>query len=150
MTYKEYKDARQAEFNELPIFWAFNNEQFKEGMEAHGLTENDTDKIYSFGHGGYYLKTDAPKIRAWVNAPDKLPELMQDFDFCEDAILTELYNHEYAINWQGDWDLFSCFGAVEYSDEKNAGDYMLELGWNDTQTAAFNAAMVAYNKSIDY
>jgi hypothetical protein len=39
------------------LFFAFNTEQFKEGMEKVGLTENDTGKILSIGHGGYLLKT---------------------------------------------------------------------------------------------
>lgn len=33
------------------------DDQFREGMEKIGLTENDTDKIVSTGAGGYVLKS---------------------------------------------------------------------------------------------
>lgn len=36
MTYKEYRDAQQAEFDALPIFWAFGRQQFKQAMEERG------------------------------------------------------------------------------------------------------------------
>jgi len=39
------------------LFFAFNTEQFKEGMHGVGLTAEETDKILSIGHGGYLLKT---------------------------------------------------------------------------------------------
>ena len=39
------------------LFFAFGNEQFKEGMESVGLTIDDIDKILSIGAGGYILKT---------------------------------------------------------------------------------------------
>lgn len=38
------------------LFWAFNNDQFKKGMEKIGLNEKDTDKILSIGMGGYIRK----------------------------------------------------------------------------------------------
>jgi hypothetical protein len=42
MNYEEWKNTKQKEFDELPIFFAFNDKQFKEAMEERGLTENDT------------------------------------------------------------------------------------------------------------
>ena len=81
MTYQEYKKARQDEFNNLPIFFAFSNEQFKRAMEERGLTENDVDKVYRFGGtGGFYLKKDADIIRNFMNKPDKLNEYMKNPD----------------------------------------------------------------------
>jgi hypothetical protein len=32
MNYKEYKEKRQSEFNQLPIFFAFGNKQFEEQL----------------------------------------------------------------------------------------------------------------------
>ena len=42
MTYKEYSDQRQQEFNALPIFYAFSNKQFEEAMN---FVENTDMKI---------------------------------------------------------------------------------------------------------
>ena len=40
----------------------------------------------------------------------------------------EMDNHEYAINWQGDWDVCSCFGNCTYGSEKDYTDYLKEIG----------------------
>lgn len=149
-SYEEYKADRQKEFNSLPIFWAFSNEQFKKAMNARGLAETDTDKIYSFGHGGYYLRADAPIIEAYMNKPDELPELMRDFDFAESAIYYEMCNHEYGINWQGDWDVCSAFGNVAYSEEPDElKRYFDQLGWCEITKSAYIAARRRYFKDAD-
>lgn len=128
MTYQEYKNKRQEEYNALPIWYAFGQQQFDEAMKAHGLNPEDTDKIYAFGGGGYYLRSDAEKIRAFFTEVDELYELMDDADFRKDAFRCEMDNHEYCINWQADWDVCRCFGHCEYSDCKGYIDYLTELG----------------------
>ena len=135
MTYKEYTRNRQKEFDALPIFFAFSNEQFEQGMNERGLTVKDTDKIYRLGHsGGFYLKADADKIRKWLDN-DTLDDLMKDEGFAVDAFLYEMNNHEYQINWQGDWDVVNCFFKVEYGDEKDYADYLNEAGHSELITA---------------
>ena len=141
MTYKEYKKARQDEFNNLPIFFAFSNEQFKRAMEERGLTENDVDKVYRLGDtGGFYLKKDADIIRNFMNKPDKLNEYMKNPEFAESAFYYEMGNHEYHINWQGDWDVCSCFGDCEYSDGKTYVDYLKEIGYTQETIFTFKLA----------
>lgn len=62
--YRELKTQQQKEVNEFPFFFAFNDEQFIEGMKRFGLTADDTDKIYKFGNtGGFYLRADAGRLR---------------------------------------------------------------------------------------
>lgn len=131
MTYEELRDKQQAEFNALPLFFAFSNEQFKREMEKRGLTENDTDKIYRFGYGGFYLRSDAQIIRDYMNTEDhELEELMKIPDFAIDAFVYEMRNHEYSINYfQGDFDVCSCFAnkELEYDDVKDYTDYLTEM-----------------------
>lgn len=43
MNYKEYREKRQAEYNALPIFYAFGDEQFKEALRERGLTLDNLD-----------------------------------------------------------------------------------------------------------
>lgn len=131
MTYQEYKEQRQKEFNALPIFWAFSNEQFKEAMEERGLTEKDTDKIYRISNGGFYLRKDSQIIKDFINRPNLLPELMKDHDFAVSAFRYEMDNHEYAINYyQGDWEVCNIFSEkeLEFGDDKNYKDYLIEAG----------------------
>lgn len=136
MTYQEWKEKNQKEFNDLPIFFAFGREQFKKAMEERGLTENDTDKIYRLGDsGGFYLRTDSPIIKAFFEKDgDDLRELMKDHDFAVSAFRYEMDNHEYAINYyQGDWEVVGCFSKkpLEYEDDKNYKDYLYEAGLED-------------------
>ena len=138
MTYKEYREQREKEMNELPIFWAFSNKQLEEEMNKRGLTLKDADKIYRFGNGGFYLRSDAPQIRDYFNKPNRLSDLMKDYDFALDAILYEMNNHEYAINWQADWDVCSVFGKVEYTEaEDELEQYFNQLHWEDITRKAY-------------
>lgn len=119
MTYQEFKKQRQEAYNTLPIKYAFSNEQFKEMLEEWGLTEKDIKKICKLGNtGGFYLKSDAPKIRAWfeANSDDKLDKLMQDEEFAIGAYYYEMCNYEYGINMDGDWDVLRCFGKEKIEE----------------------------------
>lgn len=154
MNYKEYKDARQEEFNKLPIFWAFSNKQFEEALAERGIALEDAPKmVYKLGHGGFYLKSDAEQIRAYmaVDQDAELRKLMaSDLDFARDAFEYEMFNHEYPINWQGDWDVASCFGSVEYSEEKSGADYLRELGFGDDVIRIWNEARGKVQTSMEW
>jgi len=59
-TYSQLKSRHEKEYNEFSkdcVFFAFSNKQFEEGMEKLGLKPDETDKIYSIGHGGFILRT---------------------------------------------------------------------------------------------
>ena len=144
MNYREYREVKQKSFNELPIFFAFGMRQFKEAMAERGLTEKDTDKIYSLGAGGYYLRSDAPLIRAWFSKKDELPELMKNYEFAEDAFFYEMKNHEFGINSQGDWDVCSCFGDCEYDDSKGGDEYLRDMGYGESTVNAYHGAQARY------
>lgn len=135
MTYKDYIRHQQAKVNELPIFFAFSTQQLEEALKERGLTLADTDQLYRLGHsGGFYLKKDAPVIRAYFQGPDMLGEYMKDEAWAEDAFLYEMDNHEYAINWQADFDVCSCFTStgLEYGEDKTYIDYLKEAGLEHT------------------
>ena len=149
MTYVEYKKKIQDGFNTLPIFYAFGMKQFKEQMEQRGLTENDTDKIRQFYGGGIYLVKDEPIIKAWLDEYDngnKLKKLMKNPKFAEEAFLYEMNNHEYAINWQGDWDVCSCFGNPKYSEDKTGVDYLKDMGFGTETITAYLKARKRHYK----
>ena len=155
MTYKEYREKKQAEFNALPIFFAFNNEQFKREMEKRGLTENDTDKVYRWSNGTYYLRKDADKIREFVLTNEKdneLNELMKIPDFAISAFEFEMENHEYAINLQGDFDVCNifCDREPEYDDMKDYANYLMEDGHSDWIPFYEQAREIYYRKAEQY
>ena len=65
---------------------------------------------------------------------------MKNPEFAESAFYYEMGNHEYHINWQGDWDVCSCFGDCEYSDGKTYVDYLKEIGYTQETINAFKLA----------
>ena len=142
ITYKEYKENRQKDFNALPIFWAFSNEQFKEECNKRGFEpEKAREYLYSLGAGGYYLKADAPIIHDYMNKPDEIHELMKDEEFAESAFYYEMGNYEYHINnWQGNYDVLSCFGKITFNDDDSAKDYFKELNFEPQTIQAFYKA----------
>lgn len=153
MTYNEYKAKRQKEFDELPIFFAFSNKQLEEALNARGLTIEDTDKIYKLGDtGGFYLKTDAAKVRAFMCNEESptLEELMSDHDFAVSAFRYEMDNHEYGINLQGDWDVCNCFTKKEcdYGYDKTYVEYLTEAGHEDW-ISAYREAKSSHLQAAD-
>ena len=100
-TYEAMKNAHKIEVNEFPIFFAFNDAQFKKGMEGFGLDpEKDTDKVYSIPGGGVYRRSDSQRLHDMLDRHEKeLKEMLNDesSDFAYSAFLHELANHEYCI-----------------------------------------------------
>ena len=155
MKYTEYKEKVQEEFNKLPIFYAFGERQFNEQLEKRGIKrEEAADKLYSFGNlGGFYLKTDAPLIREFLNKDTdaELRRLMEeDLEFACEAFEYEMANHEYPINWQGDYDVCGCFGDIEYGESKGGFDYLTELGFSDKVIAEYYKAKNHILRTMEY
>ena len=60
--YQEMRTRQQAEVNAFPMFFAFNKQQFAEGMRKLGLSPSDTRQVCSIFGGGYCRKSDAAKL----------------------------------------------------------------------------------------
>ena len=59
-------------------------------------------------------KSDVPEFKNMlIRNTMQLHTAMKDEDFAEAAFLYEMDNHEYAINWDGDEDVMSCFTIYE-------------------------------------
>jgi len=77
-------------------------------------------------------------------------EMEKSYDYIKTAFKHEMYNHEYAINWQADWDVLSVFGKVTYKDTSNALEcYFNELNFTDDQRRAYKDARREYYKEIE-
>lgn len=150
MTYQEYRASAQKQFDELPIFWAFSNEQFKKALEERGVSMDERGAVCRLPfNGGFYLKRDAEIIKAYVNREDPLKKLMGSEQFAEEAFYYELCNHEYAINYQGDYDVCSCFGNCEYEEYKAFSHYLKEMGYSDKVVGAYRKAKQRYFKDAE-
>ncbi len=68
-----------------------------------------------------------------------------NYEYQKSAFLYEMYNHEYAINWQADWDVLSVFGNVTYQRVNERLDkYFDELKFTDVQRKAYMDARKEY------
>ena len=97
--YQEMKQRHQKEVDSFNgLFFAFNNEQFKEGMEKLGLTMDDTKKIVSIGAGGYILREQLQSFKdMFSRIKEETKNRKKEEKFLLDALIYELNNHEYCI-----------------------------------------------------
>ena len=118
--YKTMKNQHQEDINNFPMFFAFSNSQFEEGMNKLGLNSTDTDQIYKTGSGGYYRKTDAKELHSIINShKEEMKHAMGNDQFLYDAFDYELGNHEYCITWDVEPTL-EALGMTEDEVENDA------------------------------
>jgi hypothetical protein len=98
-TYQELKKRQHDEFGAFEgIFFAFSNEQMKEGIEKHGVNENN--KIVNIGAGGFVLKSRLQEFKDLIARHEaERKELKKNEKELIEAIAYELANHEYCITW---------------------------------------------------
>lgn len=117
------------------VFFAFSNEQFEEGCLKFEDELDAGDRLVRIGGGGYCLKSHVDElVEATENSHKAIRVLIEsDPDFARGAFLYEMSNHEYHINWQGDWDVCGCFAdtMLEYEEDKTYVDYLREAGYSD-------------------
>ena len=157
-TYQQMESRHQAEFETLPIFYAFSTSQLDEALEARGLNRETmpAGTLSRLGSGALCLTSDKPFILSEGERmmSEKLAAI-EDYDFAFGAFLYEMNNHEYFINYQGDWDVLSVFGLdddiSEFSDDKGAAEYMRDMGFGkETRLAYYAAAREHYRLSEEW
>lgn len=119
------------------------------------IERESAGKMYDpIGHGWYddveFVKRHMSLFNAVASAYE---QKMTDYDFCFDAFRYEMFNHEYAINWQGNWDVLSMFGKIEYDhdgDDQNLTFYFDQLNFTSTQRRAYMDARSYVYAHSDY
>ena len=89
--------------------------------------------------------------RELMQALKKAKDAMKNnYDYWEKAFIKEMYNHEYCYNWEGDYDVLSVFGPIEYtSDDDDIELYFNQLNFTDVQRDAYYKARQKYNKEVE-
>lgn len=101
MKYNEMKERHQKLIDELPLKFAFSDEQFEKAMIELGLTKKDTDKVVGIGGGGFCLPETADKLIKYYKQFEKEEaKAFKDDDFLRSAFEYELANHEYIITYE--------------------------------------------------
>ena len=144
MNYVEFKEKRQKEVNELPMYFAFSDKQFNDLMVKLGYDDENVflNDIMSIGGGSIILKKDKELFMNTFDRIDKeLTENLKNDEFIESAFEYELGNHEYCITY----DISETLDALDISyDEyqnneriqkiakkaiKKYMDKMKKIGW---------------------
>jgi hypothetical protein len=109
------KNKHQDRINALPLQFAFNKQQFEEGMRNLGLSPDETDKVCSIPAGGFILKTDRELVlTAFKETNEEMSDaLANDDDFCIEALIYEMGNHEYGYTMDPDDTLASLGLSLE-------------------------------------
>lgn len=89
-----------------------------------------------------FVKRGAELLRGLDEAEQRNKE---NAEYWKSAFLSEMYNHEYGINWQADYDVISCFGNCEgVKDYTDRAELFAACGFNATQRSAYDAARREY------
>ena len=126
--YTAMKARHQKEIDAFPFFFAFNNQQFDEGMRSFGLNPGDTDKIYKLGStGGFYRRTDSERLfEMFFRQAQELSTAIEN-DATGDGFIYEMFNyelanHEYIVSG----NVSSTLDALGYTfDEINKNKKLL-------------------------
>lgn len=90
------------------------------------------------------LKLRCAVEKAWEER-NKQPEVMKE------AFIREMYDHEYAISWDPDYDTLSAFGNIEHKSgdvSKALQSYFDQLNFTDDQRKAYFEARKEYYRQI--
>ena len=135
--YTKQKKAQQARINDFlhkHAFFAFDNDQFEEGLESMGLTKEDTGQLVRIQGGGFMLKEKEPEFKQMLkDFAEERQAALNDPDtgrqFAIDMFRTELNNYEYGYTG----DPKEAFEALGYT--------MQEIKAEPSLLAAFNTAV---------
>lgn len=128
----------------ISCFQIFHNDAEEEAFEkkVSGFTLNPI--CY-----GYYSDAEFVKkcISLYKVIEAAAKENADNFDYWKEAFLSEMINHEYAINWQADYDVISCFADVDsVKDYENREKLFDAARFSAAQRLAYAAAKAEYYK----
>jgi len=114
--YVAMMERQQKEFNAFPMFFAFNREQFQEGMKKIGATYKN---VRSIGFGGYISKEKeidyyGMLLRHRAELRKAISEDKDGTGFAYEMFRYELANHEYQFTRCEDDAVEAC--GLTYAD----------------------------------
>ena len=135
--------AKQHDY--MSMFFIGSDEEREERKERAG--EMIFNRV-GFCYMDKSLKSFVDKHVALMDKLNAQKENVADnYDYQKSAFLYEMYNHEYAINLQADWDVLSVFGTVSYEDSQSDINKCFDaLGFTKTQRIAYMDARAEYYK----
>lgn len=129
--YNTLREKQQKEVNEFPMFFAFSEKQFEEGMKSLGLEPGDVKKIYKLGNtGGFFRKSDSEALHAMFDRHNKEMEDSIAADETGEGFIFDMFNYELANHEYGyTRDPEPTLDALGMTMEEIKADSRLLHGW---------------------
>lgn len=128
----------------ISIFFIGSDEERAERREK---IKDMTYDEYAFA---YFDKADSEFVKRHKELVERLEDAKakneDNYEYWKSAFKAEMYNHEYGINWQGDYDVLSAFGALHFTERADeVACYFEQLGFTQTQRNAYISARYEYS-----
>ena len=118
--------------------------------EREKMRKKTESMIFSPVFYAYYDKKDVDFVKSGADLLRQLKKAKHQNntpEYWKNAFLYEMYNHEYGINWQGDFDVCSCFGdCSRVKDYEDIEELFNACNFTDVQRAAYMDARREYSK----
>lgn len=118
--------------------------------EREKLRKKTENMIFSPVFFAYYDKRDTDFVKRGeelLATLEKAEPKSDNAEYWKSAFLREMFNHEYGINWQGDFDVCSCFGDCSgVRDYTDIDELFTACKFSDAQRAAYMAARREYSR----
>lgn len=130
--------------NHISMFFVGSDEERKR------IRNKTNSMIFSPVFLAYYDKCDADFVRSGEELLHRLKKAANQAktpEYWVNAFLREMFNHEYGINWQADFDVCSCFGdCSSVRDYENIEELFNACNFSDVQRSAYMIARRKYSE----
>lgn len=102
--YLQFKNNKQEKINNFNIMYAFDKQQFENGLERLGVNSNE---VVSIGGGGYIRKSDIQAFKEmFEDFKNEHNENMKNDDYVYHMFKYEMANNEYIMTYN-DYEVLS-------------------------------------------
>ena len=95
----------------------------------NGPQDNAKSKKCTFARLALHIMKNQPfrqKSNSYmIHCSGKKNNVSNNFEYQKAAFKHEMFNHEYSINWQADYDTLSAFGMIDYKSTATLDDYLI-------------------------
>ena len=145
---KEFEDRLHAAMDTPELFYAFSNEQFDDGVRR--AREAGYDGTFCIGPAGMFGSKAVMDELVRLTREHRLELLkaMEDPAFAVPAFKHEMWNHEYAYNWDGFEDVMECFNyELGPEEEHEDGTVTRKVTHMVTHEAMSPSVIESFNKA---